>query len=235
MHFSSLIDGCRVAGQYTSLVTHHPKLKDELEKAISGDRSNQLKFSTKFKALKEQLLCIDIIFKDMTDLDVGDREHLIEHILKAGVDGLSVALKSKDSSSEAKGWRSKLGAWFSDDQSTPEQKIRRKVRDRLSTVTDSEFLGRLDEMLAEEPLLQELIVRTAEEANDNLQGNVKTLLSRLVGRSVLLQHDTFKAQIQRKFTGQHEEQRKSSRLQLFEEYEREIPHSPYVVRPLAVA
>ncbi|KAF7356372.1 VWFA domain-containing protein [Mycena venus] len=214
-------------GQYANLIALHPKVEDEMEKATSvGDRPNQLRLSAKFKALKEQLLCLKALFRDLPGLDASDREHLIGHISKVGVDGLSAALKSRDSSKESKGWLSKITGWLSDGQSTNEQKIRRDVRDRLAVITDSQFLARLAEMLSREPLLQDIITRTIEEANSHLQSTVKTLLDRLIGKSILIQHDFFKAQIQRKFAGKLEEQRKNSRDQLNEEYEREIPASP---------
>ncbi|KAJ7698920.1 hypothetical protein B0H17DRAFT_1049693 [Mycena rosella] len=210
--------------QYTTLVTLHPKIKDEMEKATSGDKFNPPRIPGRFKTLKEQILCIDIICDQAPDLEDPDREDLIEHISKDGIDGLSLALKAKGSSMDAKGLLSKVGSWFSDG-STPEQKIRRQVHDQLATA-DAEFLSRLDAMLAREPLLQDLITRAIEEVNDHLQGIIKTALGRLVGKSVLVQHETFKAQIQRKSAAKLEEQRKESRLQLIEEYEREIPGSP---------
>ncbi|KAJ6534677.1 hypothetical protein DFH09DRAFT_932195, partial [Mycena vulgaris] len=206
--------------QYTSLVTLHPKLKDEMEKATSGDKFNSPKISARFKALKEQIFCIDTICKETPDLEGPDREDLIERISKSGLDGLSHVLKAKDSSSDGKGLLSKLTSWLTDDPATPEQKIRRQVRDRLATTTDTQFLAGLDDMLAGEPLLQDLITRAVEEANDHLRGLLKTILARLVGKSVLLQHETFKVQIQRKSAVKLEEQRKLSRIQLIEEYER---------------
>ncbi|KAJ7091563.1 hypothetical protein B0H15DRAFT_836658 [Mycena belliarum] len=202
---------------YISLVTLHPKLKEETEKATSDDRATPFRISAKFKTLKEKLLCIDIICKEMPDLEDHDREDLIERISK-NEHAVSLALKP---ASDAKGFLSKVWPWRSDEPFEP--KIKRRLRDRLTTVTDAQFLGQLNDMLAAEPLLQELISQTVEEANDRLRENVASVLTRLVGKSVLLQHETFKTQIQRKFAGQLEEQRKSSRLQLIEEYEQEVP------------
>ncbi|KAJ6519114.1 hypothetical protein C8R45DRAFT_851769, partial [Mycena sanguinolenta] len=211
-------------GQYISLITLHPKLKDEVEKAtLGGDGS---RFSHKFRNLKEQLFCIDICLKGMPDLQGLDREHLIEHITKFGVEALSAALKSKDSSAESKGWVATFKGWLSDGKSSNEQRIRREIRDRLAATKDSQFLGDLDNMLSREPLLQDLITRTVDEAHAQLQDLVESLLRRLVGRSVLVQHDTIKAQIQRKSAGQLEDQRKRSRDQLNEDYERELPPGP---------
>ncbi|KAJ7763628.1 hypothetical protein DFH07DRAFT_1059276 [Mycena maculata] len=210
--------------QYESLVGVHTKFKDELERAIPspGDRLGQPKLSAKFKTLKEQLLCIDIVLKDTPDLELADRQVFIECISKDGMNGLSLAIKARDSPTEGKGIISRVTGWFSDEHWTPEQKIRHRVRDQLVIITDFEILSRLDDMLAGEPLLQDLITRTVEEANSDLQGIVKTLLGRLVGKSVLLQHETFKGQIHRKCAGLLEDQRKDSRLQLIEEYERDI-------------
>ncbi|KAF7370364.1 VWFA domain-containing protein [Mycena sanguinolenta] len=210
--------------QYNDLITLHPKLKDEMEKAISGGNGwTGARFSSKFKNLKEQLFCLDICLKGMPDLEACDREHLIKHIVEVGVDGLSAALKSKDSSGQTKGWLATFKGWLSNGQSTNEQRIRHEIRTRLATITDSQFLAGLDDMLSREPLLQDLITRIVDEANIQLQGIVQSLLGRLVGRSILIQHETLKAQIQRKSAGKLEEHRKFSRQQFDEEYQRESP------------
>ncbi|KAF8216813.1 hypothetical protein K438DRAFT_1658303 [Mycena galopus ATCC 62051] len=219
--------------QYTDLITHHPKVKDEMDFAVSGaDGSTPPQFSFRFKALKEKLLCLEILLRGMPDLDDQDREHLIEQITKDGLDGLSAALKSQDSTTESKGWIATLKSvksWLSDGQSTNEQRIRDEVRDCLANTTDSQFLAHLHDMLSREPLLQDLTTRTEEEANKQLQKVVKTLLGPLVGKSVLAQHETLKAQIQRKSAAKLEEQRKGSREQLNEEYEREFPASARIL------
>ncbi|KAJ7183070.1 hypothetical protein B0H12DRAFT_1246842 [Mycena haematopus] len=204
--------------QYTDLITLHPKLKDEVEKEV--EKATLPRISSKFKDLKEQLFCIDILLEGVRDLEAPDREHLIEHITKLGVDGLSAALKSKDSSGESKGWMVTIKGWLSDGQPTDEQRIRRKIRERIKATTDSKFLANLNDMLSREPLLQNLITQTIDEANEQFQGTVQSLLPKLVGKSVLIQLETFKAQIQRKAAGKLEEQRKNSRDQLNEEYER---------------
>ncbi|KAK7025055.1 VWFA domain-containing protein [Favolaschia claudopus] len=213
--------------KYKNFVTVHPKFKDELEKTIfgaRGDQSNRLRLSAAFSGLKEKLICIDVLLGGMPDLEASDREQLIKRITDVGVDGVS-EIKSKDTPTQSQGWMNRLAGWFSDDKTVDPHKIRREVRGRLATMSDCEFLGRLDGMLSGEPLLQELITQTVEEANTNLQGTVKTLLERLVGRSVLVQHETLKAQIQRTYSAKLEEQQKSSRAQLIEEYESELPPS----------
>ncbi|KAJ7117660.1 hypothetical protein C8R44DRAFT_791229 [Mycena epipterygia] len=210
--------------QYTSLVSVHAKLKDEIEKAI--DKPEYSRLSAKFKSLKEQILCVEIIFKEKSDLENPDREELIHHMSESGMDGLALSLKNKDAPAEKKGWLAKLGAWLSDEHSTTDHgQIRRKVRERVAAITDSQFLASLDDKLAEEPLLQGIITRAVEGANDHLQGAVKKLLVRFVGRAVLLQQETLKSQIQRKTAGTLEDQCKVSRLRLIEEYDREIPDS----------
>ncbi|KAF7370363.1 VWFA domain-containing protein [Mycena sanguinolenta] len=210
--------------QYNDLITLHPKLKDEMEKAISGGNGwTGARFSSKFKNLKEQLFCLDICLKGMPDLEACDREHLIKHIGEVGVDGLSAALKSKDSPEQNKGWLATLKGWGLDGQSTNEQRIRREIRTRLATTTDSQFLAGLDDMLSRESLLQDLITRTVDEANAQLKDLVQSLPGRLADRSILVQYETFKAQIQRKFAGKLEEHRKLSRHQFDEEYQRESP------------
>ncbi|KAJ7931787.1 hypothetical protein B0H13DRAFT_2227876 [Mycena leptocephala] len=200
-------------------VSVHAKLKEEIERLSSG------RLPAQFRTLKEQIFCVEFIFKEKPDLENPVREDLIRHISLNGMDGLASVFKSKDSA-EGKGLLSKMSSWISDEHSNVEQKIRRHVRDRIAAIPDAQFLAGLGDMLHEEPLLHEMITRAVEVANESLQSTVPILLPRLVGRAVLLTQETLKSQVQRKTAGKLEDQRKESRLQLIEEYEREIPASP---------
>ncbi|KAJ7464645.1 hypothetical protein FB451DRAFT_1370363 [Mycena latifolia] len=212
--------------QYTSLVSVHPKLKDEIDKATSGDKSEHARLPSKFKVLREQILCIEIILKKRSDLEMPDRQDLIEHMSENGMDGLALAVKSRDSRAERKGFFAKLASLVSDEQSTTTtDRIRRQVRDRLAADTDSQFLAHLDGLLVQEPLLQDIITRAVEMANEGLQGTLKKLLGRFIGRAILIQQEALKLQVQRKTAGKLEEQRRVSRLQLIKEYEAENPDS----------
>jgi hypothetical protein len=208
----------------------HAKLKEEIDKLPSG------RLSTLFKPLKEQIFCVEYIFKEKPDLENSVRKDLIRHISLNGMDGLASVFKSKESkdSAEGKGLLFKMSSWISDEHSNVEQKIRRHVRDRIATIPDAQFLAGLDDMLHEEPLLHDMITQAVEVANESLQSTVPTLLPRFVGRAVLLTQETLKSQVQRKTAGKLEDQRKVSRLQLIEEYEHEIPASPYVMDLLIV-
>ncbi|KAJ6514882.1 hypothetical protein C8R47DRAFT_1275662 [Mycena vitilis] len=211
--------------QYATFVSDYPGLKEELGKLISGNRSDPFRLSTQFKTLREQILCVEFILKEKPDLEAPDREDFIRRISAHGMDGLAAVFKSKDSA-EGKGIFSKLTSLWTDGHSNVEQKIRRHVREQLATIPDGQFLADLDEVLADEPLLQDMITRSVEVANESLQNTVEKLLERFVGRAVILQQDTLKAQVRRKTAGKLEEDRKFSRLQLIEEYGREIQDSP---------
>ncbi|KAJ7195854.1 hypothetical protein C8J57DRAFT_534894 [Mycena rebaudengoi] len=202
--------------QYASFVSVHSKLQTELEKLMPG----QSKLSPKFKSLKEKLIYIDIILDQIVDIGDDDCAELIKHISDNGFDG--TVLKGKETATEARGFWNRVTSFFSDEQSTSEQKLKQAARKRIAGTTDSEFLAHLDEMLAAEPLLQHIITQAMEAANDHLQSCVSKAVKTLVGKSVLVQQEILKAQIQRKFAGKLEDQRKSSRLQLIDEYEREI-------------
>jgi hypothetical protein len=206
------------------------KLKDDIDKATASEKVEPVRLSPKFKKLKEQILCVEMILEEKPDLEILDRQELINHISESGMDGLDSALTDKDSSTERKGWGLKLGWLFSEERS-PRQA---QVRDRAAAVTDSQFLAHLNDMLVKEPLLQDIITRAVESAHDSLQGTVKKLLDRFTGRAALLQQDTLKTQIQRKTAATLEDQRRVSRLQLIEEYEQGLPESSYVGTRLIV-
>ncbi|KAJ7180916.1 hypothetical protein C8R46DRAFT_595271 [Mycena filopes] len=208
--------------QFASLLVHHPRIKDDLEKATSAAKLRKL--SNKFRTLKEHLFSIEILFSHIPDLEATDREDLIKLISTSGTEGLGRALKTKEAP-ESKGMVSKLFSLFSDPQATTEQKLKGEVRQRVLTTTDPEVLALLDEMLSREPLLQPLITEAVEEANAHLQSTLGTLVGLLVGKSIFSQHETLKAQIHRKSAGELEEQRRISRLQLTQEYESEITAS----------
>jgi hypothetical protein len=218
-------------------VSVHGKLKEEIEKATSGDKPEHTRLSTDFKTLKEKIICIAVIFEEKPDLDIPDREDLIQLISESGMDGLAGAFKNKDSS-EGKGFFGRLGSWFSADEhattiDTTQQRIRREVREQCAAITDSNFLAGLDDKLAEEPLLQYILTETVEVANESLRSTVKKHLNKFVGRAILHQQETLKPQLKYKTNSKLEDQRKASRLQLIEEYEREIPDNMYVLDRLA--
>ncbi|KAJ7656315.1 hypothetical protein DFH06DRAFT_1091207 [Mycena polygramma] len=210
--------------QYTGFVSNHPKLREEIEK-LPGNKPDPTRLPNQFKALKEQILCVEFIFKEKPELEASDREDFIRHISEHGMDGLATVFKSKDST-EGKGFIYRMASLLSSDEhSNAEQKIRRHVREQLTRITDGQFLAGLDDVLSNEPLLQDMITRTVEVANESLQGTVEKLLGRFVGRAVILQQETLKAQVQRKTAGKLEDQRKASRIQLIEEYGLEIQDS----------
>ncbi|KAJ7509859.1 hypothetical protein B0H11DRAFT_2270198 [Mycena galericulata] len=212
--------------EYATFVSIHGKLKEEIEKATSGDKPEHTRLSTDFKTLKEQIICIAVIFEEKTDLDIPHREDLIQLISESGMDGLASAFKKNDSSGEAKSLIGRFRSLFSSDEhATTEQRIRLKVREQCATITDSKFLAGLDDKLAEEPLLQDILTVTVEVANESLQSIVKKHLDKFVGRAILHQQETLKLQLKYKTASKQEDQRKASRLQLIEEYEREIPDS----------
>ncbi|KAJ6620561.1 hypothetical protein B0H10DRAFT_2188402 [Mycena sp. CBHHK59/15] len=227
---SSAEDIASLRGQYESFVMLHPQLKDEVARSTSGDKPNNTKLSPKFRTLKERLICIETILKEKDDLGDAERAELIEHVSEKGLDDLSLPLKDKGSAAEGKGIVNKVWSWFSDEQpSAVERKIRQRVREQLAASTDGRFLAHLDEMLANEPLLQNILAQAAEAAHDDLQRVVQKLVEALIGRALLIQKDNLKGQIQRKAAGQLEDHYKSSRLQLIEEYEREIPSGSCVL------
>ncbi|KAJ7246483.1 hypothetical protein C8J57DRAFT_1360578 [Mycena rebaudengoi] len=206
--------------EYANLVSVHGKLKEEIEMATSGDKPEHTRLSTDFKTLKEQIICIAVIFEEKPDLDIPDRKDLIQLISESGMDGLAGAFKNKDSS-EGKGFFGRLGSWTTID--TTQQRIRREVREQCAAITDSNFLAGLDDKLAAEPLLQYILTKTVEVANESLRSTVKKHLDKFVGRTILHQQETLKPQLKYKTNSKLEDQRKASRLQLIEEYEREIP------------
>lgn len=198
--------------------------------ATSGDKPEHTRLSTDFKTLKEQIICIAVIFEEKPDLDIPDRKDLIQLISESGMDGLAGAFKNKDSS-EGKGFFGRLGSWTTID--TTQQRIRREVREQCAAITDSNFLAGLDDKLAAEPLLQYILTKTVEVANESLRSTVKKHLDKFVGRTILHQQETLKPQLKYKTNSKLEDQRKASRLQLIEEYEREIPDNMYVLDRLA--
>ncbi|KAJ7210563.1 hypothetical protein GGX14DRAFT_451174 [Mycena pura] len=211
--------------QYESLVSVHVKLREDVEKigtgkATSADLTRLL--PAKFKPLKEQILCIEILFAEKPDLEEQDRKELIKDISENGTDGLIRALKSKEAKDD-KGWLAgKVRSWFSQDgHADAEKRIRRKT----AAISDAEFLASFDDMLAKEPLLQDIITQALEVAHDSLRGTLSKLVSSFTGKATLLQEQTLKSQIQRKTASILEEVLNGSRRQLIEEYERELPDS----------
>ncbi|KAJ7289087.1 hypothetical protein C8J57DRAFT_1459186 [Mycena rebaudengoi] len=193
--------------QYANFVSVHSKVQTELEKLIPG----QSKLSPKFQSLKEKLIYIIIVLHKSANIGADYRAEVIKQISENGFEG--TVLKGNVTATEARGVWARMTSFFSDEQ---------PIYKRVAGTTDAELLACLDEILAAEPLLQPIITQAVEAANDHLQSCLTKAVKTLVGKSVLVQQETLKMQIQRRYAGKLEDQRKSSRLQLIEEYERGI-------------
>lgn len=120
----------------------------------------------------------------------------------------------------------KVRSWFSGGH--PDAEIKIALREKIAAISDAEFLASFDDMLAKEPLLQDIITRALEVAHDSLRGTLSKLVPAFTGKAVLHQEQILKSQIQRKTASILEEYLNGSRRQLIEDYERELPDSPCV-------
>ncbi|KAJ7066394.1 hypothetical protein C8F01DRAFT_1123111 [Mycena amicta] len=213
--------------QYTSLTSIHVELKDEISKIRVGGKTSNDKLerlpSPAFRALKDQINCLDILFSEKPDITLEDREEIINHVAENGVESLTQAfnLQRRDKN-ENKGLFRKFSSWFSSsDHHSLDQTVRSNLYDRRS-VADGKFLTSLDAILSKEPLLQALIVKAVAIAEECLQTVLPQTVRHFAHRALFIQQMAIQKQIKRKSNILQEEFLRNSRNRFDDDYAKEL-------------
>lgn len=158
-----------------------------------------------FISQKNKILVAKCMVMESENLTNELRQELVENVLSSHnfEDTVSTTQKSQ-------GVVSFLTSFFRSDKP---KKAKDFLAARNMELSDAQFLSSLNEILGQEPLLQEAITNVVALAEGHFQKKIDSTVKKLVGRAVMAQEAACKAQIDRDAESQQDARQKESRRQ----------------------
>ncbi|KAK0446849.1 hypothetical protein EV421DRAFT_1707267 [Armillaria borealis] len=194
----------------TAFLAIHPAFARELE-----DNMNQKGLvsisSGSFVSKKNKILVARCMVMNSDRFTHDQRRQAIENILS------SEKLEDTISSMQRpRGFFSFIASLLRSDKPI---KVAEYLANKNMNLTDAQFLSSLDEILGQEPLLQEAITSVVELAEGHFQRKIDNIVNTLVGRAVMAQESACKLQIDRDAESQQDAGQKDSRKQFIDDIE----------------
>ncbi|KAK0239018.1 hypothetical protein EDD85DRAFT_769081 [Armillaria nabsnona] len=195
----------------TDFLKMHPTFTQELQKGM--DNQDLVSISSRpFTSGKNKILVARCMVMESEDLsDHEQRQELIESIWSSDGPGDTICLTSK-----FQGFVSSLTSLFRSDNAI-------KAKDFLATrkmdQTDAQFLSCLNEILDQEPLLQEAITKVLDLAEGHFRKKIDNVVKKLIGQATLARKTACKTQIDRAAQSQRDARQKVSRKQFIDDIE----------------
>ncbi|KAK0202722.1 hypothetical protein DFS33DRAFT_1436579 [Desarmillaria ectypa] len=213
-----------LAASLTSFIAMHPTFAQDLQ--TNMENKDLVSISSRpFIKVKSKILVARCMVMESENLTHELRRELVENVLSSEKfeDMISLTQKSQ-------GLVSFLTSFFRSDKP---KKTTDFLAARSMDLTDAQFLSSLNEILGEEPLLQEAITEAVALAEGHFQKKIDSTVKKLVGRAVLVQQMACKMQIDRDAQSQRDARQKDSRRQFVNDIEAQnqgdlMSTSPYI-------
>ncbi len=195
----------------TDFLKTHPTFAQDLQNSM--DNQDLVSITSRpFTSRKNKILVARCMVMESENLsDHEQRQELIENILSSNGPGDTICLTSK-----SQGFLSSFTSFFRSDNAI-------KAKDFLATrkmgQTDAQFLSCLNEILDQEPLLQEAITKVVDLAEGHFRKKIDKVVKKLIGQATLARKTACKTQIDRVAQSQRDARQKVSRKQFIDDIE----------------
>ncbi|KAK0189051.1 hypothetical protein F5146DRAFT_693680 [Armillaria mellea] len=200
----------RLQALLTSFLEMHPTFVQDLQNSM--DNKDLVSISSRpFTLEKNKILVARCMVMESGDLSDEQRQELIDNIVSSEGPSDTIYLAPK-----SQGFVASLTSLFHSGNSI---KAKDFVAAKKIDQTDSQFLSCLDEILGEEPLLQEAITKVLELAEGHFRKKIDNIVKKLVGQATLARKTACRTQIDRDAQSQRDARQKDSRKQFIDDIE----------------
>ncbi len=197
-----------VTALLTDFLAIHPEFARELQDNM--DQKDLVSISSlSFVSKKNKILVARCIVMNSVRSTHDQRRQAIENILSSE--------KLEDTISSMQRPRGPFSFITSLLRSNKPVKVAEYLANKNMDLTDAQFLSSLDEILGQEPLLQEAITNVVELAEGYFQRKIDSIVNDLVHRAVKAQESVCKLQIDRDAESRQETRQKDSRKQFIDD------------------
>lgn len=197
-----------VTALLTDFLAIHPEFARELQDNM--DQKDLVSISSlSFVSKKNKILVARCIVMNSVRSTHDQRRQAIENILSSE--------KLEDTISSMQRPRGPFSFITSLLRSNKPVKVAEYLANKNMDLTDAQFLSSLDEILGQEPLLQEAITNVVELAEGYFQRKIDSIVNDLVHRAVKAQESVCKLQIDRDAQSRQETRQKDSRKQFIDD------------------
>ncbi len=187
----------------------YPSFRGELDKMLDH-KSLQSVTPASFQTLKRKILVVRCMERE-SSLTEDVRQEVVTKIFSTDKED-SLSSLQKDSPQGLLSFvASSFTSLFRSDKPMSES---RYLSEQKMDMTDAQFLSSLEEILGDEPLLQESITNVLEIVNAYFQKNIGNMLKKLIGRASVVQEQSCKVQINRAAQSRQEKREIRSREDL---------------------